>query len=54
MTAQELKDRIIRCSTELRRSFNEHNARLLNKTCADLLAASGEVFSCGQFVKVTA
>ncbi|WP_157376168.1 hypothetical protein [Burkholderia ubonensis] len=48
----ELKSRILSMAAELRANFNQHNAQILNGACRDLLAATGEVFSNGSFVKV--
>lgn len=48
----DLKSRLLACIASVNRSGNEHNARIVNRMAAELLALSGEVLSCGQFVKV--
>jgi hypothetical protein len=52
MTVEQIKAAIIRCAASLNAAFSDHNARLLNAHCAKLFSMTGEVFSCGSFVKV--
>lgn len=50
----ELKARILSMAAALKDSRNEHNIRILNRACGDLLEATGEVFSGGAFIKTQA
>lgn len=47
-----LKRRILSMASAIKEAPNAHNAAILNAACAELLAATGEVYSCGEFVKV--
>lgn len=46
----ELKDRIVRTHAAVKANFSAHNAAIVNRAHADLLEATGEVFSNGVFV----
>lgn len=52
MTTNEIKASIERMIASVLRSPNAHNIHLLNAAGAKLLAMTGEVYSCGKFVKV--
>ena len=47
-----LKDRILSMASAVKAAPNAHNAAILNAACAELLKATGEVYSCGKFIKV--
>ena len=47
-----LKSRILSMAQAIYAAPSAYNARILNRACAELRAATGEVFSCGAFVKV--
>lgn len=48
----ELKARVIANAAKLAKSRTDEQVRLHNDMCRELFSITGEVFSCGQFVKV--
>ncbi|SDR37545.1 hypothetical protein SAMN05443245_5237 [Paraburkholderia fungorum] len=47
-----LKDSILSMAAAIKVDRNSHNIRILNRACGDLLEATGEVFSCGEFINL--
>ncbi|RIJ84980.1 hypothetical protein RSP822_18085 [Ralstonia solanacearum] len=47
-----LKARILSMADAIKAAPNAHNIAILNAACADLRKATGEVYSCGEFIKV--
>ncbi|WP_234775208.1 hypothetical protein [Paraburkholderia tropica] len=48
----ELKEKILASAASIAKSRTEEDCRLVNRMARELYAMTGEVFSCGQFVKV--
>lgn len=52
-TSEQLKDRILRCMSAMKRDgFSQNNARVINKAAKALLSMTGETLSEGNWVKV--